>query len=230
MICNEMYFGHYGIGLFLKKYSKGLSLGWLFLATQFVDFLAMSFLILEIEKANVVPGYSATSSMQYVYFPFSHSLIAFLIWTAVFYIIFRLIKIKSDLKKSKVALIMAGAVFSHFILDFIVHTNDMPIFFNGSYKLGLGLWNYSPILNYILEGSILMVGLLFYLRSTKAESLLGKYGIIVLVAIMLILNALLMSGLTLSDSFSSAIFYLFVNLSITLSAFWLDKKSLNDKF
>ncbi|MEJ2272339.1 MAG: hypothetical protein P8X91_07650, partial [Candidatus Bathyarchaeota archaeon] len=138
-----MYFGHYGVGLFLKKYSKGLSLGWLFLATQFVDFLAMSLLILGIEKANVVPGYSATSSMQYVYFPFSHSLIAFLIWSAVFFMIFRLIKVKTDLKKLKVAVIMAGAVFSHFILDFIVHTNDIPILFDDSYRLGLGLWNYS---------------------------------------------------------------------------------------
>lgn len=219
-----MYFGHYGVGLFLKKYSKGLSLGWLFLATQFVDFLAMSLLILGIEKANVVPGYSATSSMQYVYFPFSHSLIAFLIWSAVFFMIFRLIKVKTDLKKLKVAVIMAGAVFSHFILDFIVHTNDIPILFDDSYRLGLGLWNYSPILNYILEASILLVGLVFYLKSTKADTLLGKYGIIFLVAIMLVLNAFLMSGLTLSDSFSSAIFYLFVNLSITLSAFWLDNK------
>ena len=48
-----MYFGHYGIGLALKKFVKGLSLGWLFLSVQFVDILAMSFLLLGIEKANV---------------------------------------------------------------------------------------------------------------------------------------------------------------------------------
>jgi hypothetical protein len=50
---------------------------------------------------------------------------------------------------------MALGVLSHFILDFIVHTTDMPITFDDSILIGLGLWNYSPILNYLLEGSIL---------------------------------------------------------------------------
>jgi hypothetical protein len=45
----KMYFGHYGIGLILKKFVKGFSLGWLFRAVQFVDFLEMTFIIIGIE-------------------------------------------------------------------------------------------------------------------------------------------------------------------------------------
>jgi hypothetical protein len=106
----KMYFGHYGIGLALKKFAKGFSLGWTFLAVQFVDLLAMTFLLLGIERANVIPGFTATSSMEYVYFPFSHSLVAFLVWAGVFYVIFRLVQVKPSLRKSRVALIMALGV------------------------------------------------------------------------------------------------------------------------
>ena len=65
-MANAMYFGHYGIGLALKKFTKGISLGWLFLAVQFVDILAATFMILGIEIANIVPGFTAASSMEYV--------------------------------------------------------------------------------------------------------------------------------------------------------------------
>jgi hypothetical protein len=219
-----LYLGHYGIGLALKKYVKGLSLGWLFLATQFVDILATIFAILGIERANVVPGFTPSSSIEYVYFPFSHSLAAFLVWTGVFYVIFRLVQIRPELKKSKVAIIMALGVLSHFVLDFIVHTSDMPIFFDNSYKLGLGLWNFSPVINYILEASILLVGLFIYMKATKSSNLIGKYGIVGLTAILLVINAILMSGQVLLKLQSFAFLYLIVNLSIVFSAFWIDKR------
>ena len=63
----EMYFGHYGIGLVLKKFANGISLDWLFFAVQFVDILAATLMLLGIEKANFVPGFAAASSMEYVY-------------------------------------------------------------------------------------------------------------------------------------------------------------------
>lgn len=219
-----MYFGHFGIGFALKKFGNGLSLGWLFLAVQFVDILAMNFLILGIERANVVPGFTATSSLEYVYYPFSHSLVAFLVWAGVLYAIFRIVKVKPGLRKSRVALIMALGVLSHFVLDVIVHTQDIPILFTDSIKLGFGLWNYSPIINYLIEGVILLVGLYIYLRVTKASNFLSRYGIVFLVTIMFILNAILMSGQTLSDSRLSAGLYLILNTSIILITFWLDKK------
>jgi hypothetical protein len=219
-----MYFGHYGIGLALKKYVKGLSLGWLFLSVQFVDLLAMSLLLIGVERVNIIPGLTATSSMEYVYFPFSHSLVAFLVWASVFYIIFRLVEIKPGLKKSRVALMLALGVLSHFVLDVIVHTPDLPILGNDSFMMGLGLWNYHPIINYVVEGAILLVGLYLYLRATKGSTFLGKYGVISLVGVMFILNLVLMFGESPPDPSVSAGLYLIFNFSIILLAFWLDKK------
>lgn len=218
-----MYFGHYGVGLAFKKYLNGLSLGWLFLATQFVDLLAMTLMIVGIEQANVVPGYTLSSSMEYVHFPYSHSVVAFLIWATVFYIVGRVVTVQPQLQKSRVALLLAVAVLFHFILDVLVHVQDMPILFDESYKLGLGLWNYSPAINYAIEGIVLGVGLVIYSRTTTAPNLLGKYGMIGLIAMLFILNAILISGQTLSDALSSAVLYLILNIAVIMSAFWLER-------
>jgi hypothetical protein len=219
-----MYFGHYGVGLTFKKFNKRLSIGWLFLAVQFVDILAMVLFLLGIERANVVPGFAASSSIEYVYFPFSHSLVAFLVWTAVFYVIFRLVRVKPDLKKSRVAVVMALGVLSHFVLDVVVHTPDMSILGGDSFKMGLGLWNYHPAINYIVEGAVLLVGLFLYLKTTKGSTFIGKYGVIFLVAILFGLNAVFMTGQPPPDLRVLAGLYLTINVSIILSAFWLDKK------
>ena len=140
----EMYFGHYGIGLVLKRFAKNISLGWLFLAVQFVDILAATLMILGIEKANVVPGFAAASSFEYVFYPFSHSLVAFLVWAGVFYIFFRLVQINPDLENSRVALIMGLGVLSHFALDVIVHTPDLPVLGNDSYMMGVRIMELQP--------------------------------------------------------------------------------------
>jgi hypothetical protein len=80
------------------------------------------------------------------------------------------------------------------------------------------------MINYFVEGSVLSVGLFIYLKVTKAPTLVGKYGMVSLVAILFILNALLMFGQPPSDSRISAALYLLLNISVILSAFWLDKK------
>jgi hypothetical protein len=218
-----MYFGHYGLGLALKSFNKGLSIGWLFLSVQFVDVLGMLLFVLGVEKANLVPGFAASSSIEYTYIPFSHSLLAFLVWAVVFYFIFKLVEIKPGLMKSKVALAMALGILSHFVLDVVVHTNDMPVLGDGSFMLGFGLWNYSPVINFGVEGAILLVGLFFYLKTAKGFTIMGKYGVILIVWILFVLNGVIMTG-PLPNLGILAPLYLILNLSIILSAFWLDKK------
>jgi hypothetical protein len=52
-----------------------------------------------------------------------------------------------------------------------------------------GLWNY-PLVSYGVEALLLIVGLWIYLRATKAISLIGKYGVPILVVILLVLGAM----------------------------------------
>jgi hypothetical protein len=60
------------------------------------------------------------------------------------------------------------AVFSHWILDFVVHRPDLPLYDNTA-KVGLGLWNL-PALALGLEAALLFVGMWLCLRGRLARS------------------------------------------------------------
>ena len=71
------------------------------------------------------------------------------------------------------ALIVAFAVFSHWILDLIVHRPDLAIYDN-VLKIGFGLWNHRG-LEFALEIAILVGGILIYLK--RNSSVARKAGI-----------------------------------------------------
>lgn len=141
-----MIVGHFAVGLILKRADKSLSLGLLFIATQLSDLVFGFTSLAGIEKINIVTGTNAATSIQYTFYPYSHSLLATLIWAALTALIFLIVPVKSSISKSKTALVMATAVLSHFLLDFIVHNPDLDILGNGAFKIGLGLWNYLCLL------------------------------------------------------------------------------------
>jgi membrane-bound metal-dependent hydrolase YbcI (DUF457 family) len=116
-----MFIGHYGVALGLKKANKGISLGLLFLAVQAVDILWTVFVLLGIEKVEIAPGVTAANPLNFVYYPFTHSLLMSVVWAGVAYCLFRFAPFKANWQKGKVALIMGTAVLSHFFLDLIVH-------------------------------------------------------------------------------------------------------------
>jgi hypothetical protein len=45
---------------------------------------------------------------------------------------------------SRAAVIVGVAVFPHWILDFLVHRPDLPLYDNTA-KVGLGLWNWPAV-------------------------------------------------------------------------------------
>ena len=158
-----MNIGHYGVSLALKKTDKNINLGLLFFAAQFVDILWAALVLFGIEQAEIVPGITAANPIDFVYYPISHSLVAALLWAGVFYLIFRVLPAKSGSQKNIVALVMGGAVLSHFFLDLLMHRPDLPLTFGDSPTLGLGLWNF-VLVSYIVEGLIFFAGLWLYLR------------------------------------------------------------------
>jgi len=66
------------------------------------------------------------------------------------------------------------AVLSHWVLDWLLHRPDLPLFGN-SMKVGLGLWNHVA-LSLGLELLVLGGGLWLYLTKTRAISTVGRYG------------------------------------------------------
>ena len=220
---NTIFIGHFGLGLALKRADKTLSLGLLFIAVQLPDLIYGFTLLTGVEKISFVAGANPLTSAEYIFFPYSHSFVATLLLAGLVVLIFLIAPFKSNLSKSKTALVMATAVLSHFILDAITHVPDLDLLGNGAYKIGLGLYNY-PIASYIIEALLLITGLWIYLRSTKSIGFRGKYGLPVLGVVLLILNAVSTFGPPETNIEYFAITMLAVYLGTIVAAFWLDRK------
>jgi hypothetical protein len=216
-----MFVGHYGVSLAAKRVDARLSLGWLFLAVQLPDILWAVLFLLGVEKARIVPAQTAVRAVDLYYIPYSHSLVASLLWAGAIYALFRLLPSRAaGLRKGTMALTMALAVLSHFALDIIVESN-LPLYGDAA-KIGLGLGN-NPIAAYIVEGLILVAGLILYLRSTTPKNLTGSYGMIVFVVLMLAFN-LVTFGPPPTNLQFVALSSLGSFLMMAGVAFWLDRQ------
>src|SRR5207249_566954 len=76
------------------------------------------------------------------YMPYTHSLVGALLWSLGAYVAYRLIRRFGA--SHRAALLVAVAVFSHWVLDLVVHRPDLPLY-DDTLKVGLGLWNHRPV-------------------------------------------------------------------------------------
>ena len=183
-----MFVGHYGVALALKGAENRASLGLLFLGVQFVDLLFFPLVLAGVETMNIVPGYTESTHFELAHMPYTHSLLASLLWAAL--IAGGAFAALGDRpRRRSIAIVLGAAVFSHWALDLIVHTPDLPLTGAASTKLGLGLWNNAP-LTFLLEAVVLLAGLWLYLRATtpKTGSRLGRFGMVALVVFLIVLN------------------------------------------
>ena len=158
-----MFVAHCSVAFAAKTERNQIPLWVLFIAVQFLDYIWATLVLLGIEKLRVIKGFTAGSMLDSYYHPYSHSLVAALIWSGVAAAIY---KSAWRAKASRAAALLVGvAVFSHWILDFIAHPRDLAIYDN-TWKVGLGLWKYRG-LEFGLEVALLAGGILLYLtRST----------------------------------------------------------------
>ena len=218
-----MNMGHYSVALALKRVEKRVSLGWLFLAAQWLDILLFLFVLLGVERLRIVENFTPSTHFELEFIPYTHGLVGSLVWAAVGYVAVRLVPAKEKVKRKRVALVIAAAVFLHWVLDLIVHTPDLPLLGDDSPKLGLGLWNYA-FATFALEALLLLVGLWLYLRGTKAQNVSGKYGMIAFAVVLIAMNAFIMFGPPPESVNFSVVSLLVLYLVFTGIAFWLDQK------
>ncbi len=171
-----MFIGHFGTALAAKPAVKQVSLGTLFLASQFLDLLWPTLLLLVLETVKIVSGATKLTPLEFTHYPISHSLLAVAGWSVLFGAIYFAIR-RSILP----AVVCGSLVASHWLLDALTHQPDLPLSPGGSARVGLGLWNY-PTLAISLELLIFASGLFLYLRSTKSSGKVGSIGLWSLVA------------------------------------------------
>ncbi len=218
-----MFVGHYAAAFALKGKEKGASLGMLFIATQFIDILFFPFVLAGIENLKFVKDFTAVNDFNMDYYPFTHGLLGSLCWAALFFVLYFFVFAKNKAKKKSIATVMALCVLSHWFTDLIVHTPDLPLI-SGDPKFGFGLWN-NKALTFSAEAVLLILGLAYYLKKTKAISVIGKYAGIAFVLFLLLINYLNLFVLPANDEIKSltisALFFYFLFAAI---AHFVDKK------
>lgn len=153
--------GHLAIGFAAKPATPAVPIWVFLLASWLLDFLSYVFEALGLEQfaasqTDIKHGVQVLVPGSILW---SHGLFMSIIWSIIFGMI---VFIFSQDRRSSV--ILGLVVFSHWILDFIVHPPDLPLFLEGSPNLGLGLWTSGPglIASAVLEFALLAGGLTIY--------------------------------------------------------------------
>jgi hypothetical protein len=163
-----VFIGHYGVSFAAKAADKRLPLWLLFIAVQWLDVVWSGLVMLNVEKLNVIQGFTEGSSLDLYYMPYTHGLIGALTLSAA---LGTVVALFLHDRRIAAGAIIAGAVFSHWLLDLIVHVEDLPLLGN-AFKVGFGLWRH-VWLSFPLEIAILAAGATIYARAVPSRNPAG---------------------------------------------------------
>lgn len=166
-----MFIGHFGLAFAGKRTAPAASLGTLFAACQFADLLWPTLVLLGYERVEILPGATRVTPLDFVSYPYSHSLLALCAWAAAVGFVYQAIR------RARIsgALTVALLVVSHWLLDYLTHRPDMPLTPGGD-RVGLGLWNSLPG-TLVVEMAIFAAGVLLYVRGTTPRDRAGSVGL-----------------------------------------------------
>jgi len=162
-----MFIAHLGVGLAAKPLAPKAPLGVLLASAQALDILCGALMVSGVEQMRVHPGFTVMTPLEFISYPFSHGLFMSIVWSVLAGMLAWRV-----FRSGKTALVIALLVLSHWVLDWISHAPDLPLLFDASPKVGLGLWN-SMIGTLAAEFLIFFGGLALYLRSTHTKDKRG---------------------------------------------------------
>jgi hypothetical protein len=174
-----MFIGHAAAGFAAKTLAPRVPLAWLLVAPWLLDFLWPLFLLAGIERVRPRPSTSPFLNLEFVAYPWSHSLLMALAWAVLFGGLYWWRK-----RDDRGARVIGLLVLSHWAFDWIVHVPDLPLTPGPSVRVGLGLWR-TPALSMGLEGMMFIAGLALYVAATRARDRLGDLLLAAFVAALL---------------------------------------------
>lgn len=168
-----------------KRAAPRTSLGSLTFAAQFLDELWPIFLLIGIEQVRIVRNMPGALGVEFVYYPFSHSLLMSIVWGLLLGGTYYLLK-----RDIRAASVIGLLVVSHWLLDLPMHLRDLPLWPGpSSPKLGWGLWH-SIAATYVIEFTIFAAGISAYARATRARDRVGRWGLWAYVLVLAVLYVL----------------------------------------
>lgn len=176
-----MFIGHFALGFAAKRVEPRLPLAWAFIACQWLDLVWPVLVLSGVEEVHVQQGATAQTPLDFHSYPWSHSLLMTLLYAVLGFLV-----VRRKLGR-RGALLIAALVSSHWLLDFVTHRPDLPLWFGGAPKVGLGLWNNVP-LALAVEVSLFAWGTWRYARATHSTSKAGTWALWSLVSFFLLIH------------------------------------------
>lgn len=171
-----MFVGHLAVALVAKRVEPKLSLGVTVAAAFGLDLLWPLFLLAGLEVVSVHPHDTAFTSLEFVSYPWSHSLLFAIGWAVLGGLI-----AKRLLGSARSGALVGALIVSHWVLDLLMHRPDLPLWPGGP-VVGLGIWH-SLWGTYVVEGALFAAGLFVYLRVTVAKDRIGSLALYALAAL-----------------------------------------------
>jgi hypothetical protein len=163
-----MFIGHFGAGFAGRAVEPKPSLGTWILAIQWLDLIWPFMLLTGLEHVRIAPGITAVTPLDFTDYPITHSLAAAVGWSILFGGVY------FARRRNLVASALLGlGVLSHWVLDFIAHRPDLPLWPGGP-KVGLDLWASVPA-TAIVETLIFAGGVWLYARATTPRDRTGRW-------------------------------------------------------
>jgi membrane-bound metal-dependent hydrolase YbcI (DUF457 family) len=138
--------------------------------------------LLGVERVRIAPGITTVVPLDFEHYPISHSLFAVVGWALLFGAVYFLIR-----RDRRTSLVLGLAVLSHWLLDWLTHRPDLPLF-PGSARVGLGLWQSLPA-TLIVELGLFVAGVALYRHATRAADRIGRWALWSLVTLLVVIYA-----------------------------------------
>jgi hypothetical protein len=164
-----MFAGHLGAALAIGRADPQLNVGVFVTAAFLLDLLLWLFVLLGWESVSIPADFASTRQPAF-YFPYSHGLATSAGWSACAGAVAFMVGPRgTGSRRWRAAFLVAGAVFSHWLLDALVHRPELPVGGADSAKVGLALWNHMPIA-LATEAGIVVVGLWLFTTCSRLSS------------------------------------------------------------
>lgn len=163
-----MFAGHFGVAAAVKAKAHKVPLWAIMVSTQLIDIIFIPLFLAKVEYMVDVTEKSYGGSMIYAFY--SHSMIGTLLLAILVGIV------SGHFWGRKSGIILGSVVFSHWLLDLLVHRSDLPIFpgnLGNLPLLGFGLWNFTMI-SLFIEAVLVLTGGFLYFKSIISKSNNGK--------------------------------------------------------
>lgn len=218
-----MFAGHLGAALALGRVERRVNVGVLVVAALLLDVALWAFVLVGRESVTIPADFAATHQPVFV-FPWSHGLVASLAWSALAGAAAYLWHAGLRAARTRAAALVAAAVFSHWLLDALVHVPELPLAGDRSLKVGLGLWQVMPVA-LAVEAIVFAAGLALFLPGSRLSRARAAW----LTLVCALVLALTVAGMTVAppppSASAMAASSLVAILAVGASVGWLGRRS-----